>query len=205
MSASTFAFRALRRLVVQPIQDWYDTAAVVTQLEHLESLGQGVVANGPLELGNPAGTRLGDDVSINPHLVVRGSGRLHIGSHVHFGEHVTIITSNHNFEHPECLPYDKKRIAKDVVIGECVWLGDRVIVVPGVTIGEGAILAAGAVVTRDVPPLAIVGGAPADLIRNRDERSYWELKRDGKYLGWPRDYDLVNGRRMRIDRRGGIR
>ena len=56
---------------------------------------------------------------------------------------------------------------RPVVIGNDVWIGDRVIILPGVHVGDGSILAAGAVVTKDVPPYAIVGGVPAKLIRMR--------------------------------------
>ncbi|MBX7167446.1 MAG: acyltransferase [Pirellulales bacterium] len=137
---------------------------------------------------------------MNPGFVSKGTGRLFIGSHVHMGEHVTIITDNHNFEVPLTLPYDKGHVAKDVVIGDCVWLGDRVLIVPGVTIGEGAVVAAGSIVTRDVPPLAIVGGAPAKVIRERNREAYEHLKAAGSYLGMPRDHDLVNRRRVRLRR-----
>lgn len=194
-------FKSIRKFIVRPLVDWYSYWDTVNQFESLGALGAGVAANGPIRFGNPTQTVLSDDVSINSGLIVRGDGRLIIGSHVHFGEHITIVTGNHNFENPESLPYDKKRIAKDVRIGDAVWIGDRVLIIPGVTVGEGAILAAGAVVTRDVPPLAIVGGSPAELIRSRNEESYNELKSRGSYLNWPREYDLINGRRTHLTRR----
>jgi maltose O-acetyltransferase len=83
------------------------------------------------------------------------------------------------------LPYDKVRIKKAVVIEDCVWIGESVCIVPGVTIGEGAIVAMGSVVTRDVPPLAVVGGAPARVIKMRDAEIYWKLKSEGKFINWP--------------------
>lgn len=199
-SVELFVYRALRKLVFRPFAAWRTRLDTELQLRHLKRIGAGVVVNGPVELGNPEQTELGDDVSINPGLIVRGSGALTIGSHVHFGRDVEILTSNHNFETATALPYDKTRIAKAVVIGDCVWLGDRVTIVPGVTIGEGAILAAGAVVTKDVPPLAIVGGSPARVIKQRDETSYRQLRAQGAYLGWPRDYDLIEGKRTRLPR-----
>lgn len=195
-------FRAIRKLVLRPLARWKDQLEVVEQLEALKSLGRGVIVNGPLRLGNPGNTEFAEDVSINAGLVVRGSGALKVGAHAHFGEDVEILTSNHNFDRPETLPYDKQRIARDVVVGECVWFGDRVIVVPGVVIGDGAVLAAGAVVTRNVPPMAVVGGSPAKVIRLRDQAAFEELSAAGKFLGWPRDYDLINDRRMKLRRRG---
>ncbi len=200
-SFSRFLFRAVRKGLVRPLEQWWSGQEAILLLEALDSLGQGVVVNGPIFIGNPAGTSLGDDVCINPHLGVHGAGRLTIGSHVHFGQNVEIHTENHNYNRPTALPYDPTRIAKDVVIGDSVWLCSHAIIVPGVTIGEGAVIGAGAVVTKDVPPLAVVGGSPATVVRQRDDATYAALKAEEKFLGWPRDYDLVNGRKLRLKRR----
>ena len=75
--------------------------------------------------------------------------------------------------------YDPK---KTVIIGDCVWFGNRVTVVGNVTIGEGAIIAAGAVVTKDVPPLSIVGGNPAKVIKYRNKEHYYALKKAGLFI-----------------------
>ncbi|MBX7100241.1 MAG: acyltransferase [Myxococcaceae bacterium] len=201
ISIQQLAFRAVRRLILRPIDDWRLRQEIVEQLSLVKRLGRGVVVDGPISLGNPAETEIGDDVCLNRHLVVRGSGPLVLGSHLHFGHNVEILTSNHNFERPEALPYDQVRTAKGVVVGDCVWLGDRSMIVPGVTVGEGAILGAGAVITKDVPPLAIMGGAPAKIIRYRDEAAYRALVKEGRYLGWPRDQDFIQGVSMRVPRR----
>jgi acetyltransferase-like isoleucine patch superfamily enzyme len=195
-------FKALRRYVVAPLVRWYLTQETLDQLEGLDALGAGVEVRGPIRL-LPGRTRFGRDVSVNPGLVCTGEGRLVVGDHVHFGKDIRIITANHNFERPECLPYDKVRLAQDVVIGDCTWICDGVLIVPGVTIGEGAVLAAGAVVTHDVPPLAVVGGAPARVIRYRDEPAYRRLKEEGRFLGWPKEFDLICGRRVRVKRPQG--
>lgn len=91
-----------------------------------------------------------------------------------------IITANHNYE-GEKIPYDEQYVLKSVTIGDCVWFGNRVTVVGDVTIGEGRIIAAGAVVVNDVPPLAIVGGNPAKVIKYRDSEHYYKLKTEGKF------------------------
>jgi acetyltransferase-like isoleucine patch superfamily enzyme len=193
--------RVVRRLIVGPVSDWYRFWETIAQLESLAGLGRGVSINGPVQFGNPLRTTLAEDVSINPGFRCNGAGKLTVGPHVHFAPNVTILTSNHRFEVPDSLPYDETRVAEDVTIDACVWIGDRVLIVPGVTVGEGAILAAGSVVTRDVEPLAIVGGAPAKLIRYRNREAYESLRAQGKYLNWPRDYDLVNRRKTQIRRR----
>lgn len=92
-----------------------------------------------------------------------------------------IITQNHNFDKGIAIPYDDTFVYKTVIIEDNVWFGNRVIVTGNVTIGEGAIIAAGSVVVKDVPPCAIVGGNPAKLIKYRDVEHYYKLKNEGKF------------------------
>lgn len=109
------------------------------------------------------------------------SGGVKIGKHFHVGRGLTIFSTNHNYGSTESIPYDKSYIDKPVEIGDCVWAGANVSLVPGVTIGEGAIIGMGAVVTRDVPEGAIVGGNPAKIIGYRDMVTYRKLKKEGKF------------------------
>ena len=91
-----------------------------------------------------------------------------------------IITENHNYE-GDMIPYDNTNVLKSVEIGDCVWFGNRVTVTGNVKIGEGAIIAAGSLVCKDVPPLAIVGGNPAKVIKYRDSEHYFKLKAENKF------------------------
>lgn len=109
-----------------------------------------------------------------------GNGKIYFGDYFHSGIECMVITQNHNYE-GNMIPYDNTYVYKNVTIGDCVWFGNRVTVVGNVSIGEGAIIAAGAVVTKDVPPLAIVGGNPAKVIKFRDKDHYFKLKAEGKY------------------------
>ena len=77
------------------------------------------------------------------------------------------------------IPYDLTVIKKNIVIRDFVWIGNRALLVGPIEIGEGAIVAAGAVVTKDVPPYAIVGGNPAKIIKYRDIEHFEELKSKG--------------------------
>ena len=79
------------------------------------------------------------------------------------------------------LPYDTSYIDKDVTIGDCVWLGNNTIILGGVTIGEGAIIQAGSVVCKDIPPLAIAGGHPATVFKYRNKDHYKKLKSENKF------------------------
>ncbi|CAN1507716.1 Hexapeptide repeat [Mycobacteriaceae bacterium] len=85
------------------------------------------------------------------------------------------MTYNHNYK-GGAIPYDPTFIVEDTIIGDNVWFGLDVVVLPGVTIGEGAIIQAGSVVITDVSALAIVGGHPARQFSMRDADHYQTLK-----------------------------
>lgn len=87
------------------------------------------------------------------------------------GTDVIIITRNHRFDRTD-IPMMEQGFEEErpVYIGNDVWIGDRVLILPGVHIGDGSIIAAGAVVTKDVPPYSIVAGVPARKIRDRFEK-----------------------------------
>lgn len=98
-------------------------------------------------------------------------GACHIGRCVMMGADVTIITRNHCFERTDIPMMEQGFCAEQpVYIGDDVWIGDRALILPGVHIGTGCIVAAGAVVTKDVPDYAIVAGVPAKVIRDRQAR-----------------------------------
>ncbi|MBP6755050.1 MAG: acyltransferase [Bacteroidia bacterium] len=120
-------------------------------------------------------TFLGRNPNFNG-LTVNGTGKVIIGDNFHSGTGCLIITSIHNYDFGNKIPYDEKNIEKPVIIGNNVWLGDRVIILGKVTIGEGAIVQAGAVVIKDVPSGAIVGGNPAVIFKYRDMHHYNDLK-----------------------------
>ena len=122
---------------------------------------------------------LGDYCNFNGMQII-GGGSVYIGNYFHSGTECMIITQNHRYEGDE-IPYDSTFDFKTVRIGDCVWFGNRVTVTGNITIGEGAIIAAGAVVCKDVPPLAIVGGNPAKVIKYRDKDRYYRLKAEGRF------------------------
>jgi acetyltransferase-like isoleucine patch superfamily enzyme len=124
-------------------------------------------------------THLGRNCSFNG-LIVRGDGKVIIGDNFHSGEDIVIITRNHNYE-GNSLPYDGTYIYKDVIIEDNVWIGSRSIILNGVTIGEGAIIQAGSVVTSDIPKYAIAGGHPAIVFKSRNVDHYERLKKEGKF------------------------
>lgn len=91
------------------------------------------------------------------------------------------MLGSHDYDHGEAIPYGKGHVPKNVVIEDFVWLGTNCSICGNVTIGEGAIVAYGAVVVKDVPPYAIVGGNPAKVIKYRDIEHFQALKEKNKF------------------------
>ncbi len=113
---------------------------------------------------------------------IKGAGRVDIGSNFHSGQECLMITQNHNYDYGKAIPYDETYIVKNITIEDNVWLGDRVIVLGGVTIGEGAIIQAGSVVVGDIEKYSIAGGHPAKVFSKRNIDHYKKLKKEGKFL-----------------------
>ncbi len=111
---------------------------------------------------------------------LQGQGGIKIGDNFHSAKGLVILTQNHNWK-GEALPYDKTVIKKEVVIGDNVWVGMNVIILPGVKIGEGCIIQAGSVVSKNIPDLSIAGGNPAVVIKRRDIEHYFKLKENEKF------------------------
>ena len=116
------------------------------------------------------GVHIGEGTNITPGLVVNDgySGLCRIGARVSIATNVTLVVdSNPNNSLLGAEPHVAAHLVKTapVVIEDDVWLGTNAVVLPGVRVGRGAIVGAGAVVTRDVPPFTVVAGAPARPIR----------------------------------------
>lgn len=125
-------------------------------------------------------TILGEKVSFNG-MKIQGGGTVKIGDYFHSGTECLILSQNHNYDTGKAIPYDEEYICKDVEIGDFVWFGSRVIVLPGTKIGEGAIIQAGSVVHGEIPPYAIAGGNPAKVFKYRDIEHFKKLKEEGKF------------------------
>ncbi|SMC39327.1 acyltransferase [Sporomusa malonica] len=144
-----------------------------------KKVGKDLIVNG-YTLVTPT-TILGDNVSFNG-MKMFGGGQIVIGNNFHSGVDCMIISQNHNFDSGETIPYDKTYIYKDVVIEDNVWIGSKVNILGGVTIGEGAIIQAGSTVVNDIPACAIAGGHPARVFKYRNKEHYYKLKSENKVL-----------------------
>lgn len=134
----------------------------------VRKMGKNVIIMSSCMIQTPSGIEIGDNVIINHNTTISGQASLKIGNYVMIGPNCNILTSLHGFEtitHP--IMYQKLTYGS-VTIGDDVWLGANVVVLPGVTLEKGAIVGANAVVTKNVKAYAIVGGVPAKLIRYRN-------------------------------------
>ena len=128
------------------------------------ALGQHSVVESYSCINNAVGdVVIGDHTRIGIHNTIIGP--VTIGNHVNLAQGITVTALNHNFD-DTTKRIDEQGIAtKPVVISDDVWIGANAVILPGVTIGRHVVVAAGAVVTKDVPDNTIVGGVPATLIK----------------------------------------
>lgn len=126
-------------------------------------------------------TTIGKNCHFNG-LIVRGQGKLNIGNNFHSGKQCLVINSYHKYDDADAIPYDtNEMIHKNINIEDNVWIGDRVIILGGVSIGEGAIIQAGSVVSSNIEQQGIAGGNPATVFKHRDKASYEYLKEKGEF------------------------
>lgn len=128
------------------------------------SLGQYSVVESGACINNAVGdVIIGDHTRIGLHNTVIGP--VTIGNHVNLAQGITVTALNHNFENVE-LRIDEQGVSTNpVAIADDVWIGANAVVLPGVSIGSHSVVAAGAVVTKDVPAHSLVAGVPAKIIR----------------------------------------
>jgi acetyltransferase-like isoleucine patch superfamily enzyme len=107
----------------------------------------------------------GSHCTINPFAVVRG--RVYMGDHVRVGAHASVLGFNHNHARLDRPIHEQGLSSRGIRIGDDVWIGSGALVLDGVSVGSHCIVAAGAVVTRDVPDWAVVTGNPARVLRDR--------------------------------------
>jgi acetyltransferase-like isoleucine patch superfamily enzyme len=112
--------------------------------------------------------RIGSNVGINHYCYIGVRGTIEIGDNVIFGPRVSVLSENHNFDRTD-IPIKHQGVTKGTTrIGNDVWIGAGASILSGVTIGDGCVIGAGAVVTGDVEPWSVVVGVPAKVVKKRD-------------------------------------
>jgi maltose O-acetyltransferase len=130
------------------------------------SIGKGSAIHTGAKFYKARGIKIGEDTIIGERTVLDGRDDLVIGSHVDIASEVMIYNSQHELNDPEF-----KAVSAPVKVEDYVFIGPRAIILPGVKIGKGAVVGAGAVVTKDVAPFMIVGGVPAKEIGERQNKN----------------------------------
>lgn len=120
--------------------------------------------------GNGSKLILGDNIIVTPNAKIILGSTVTIGNDVQTGPDLLIITNNHNFD-DATRPFREQGLSgKPVTIGDDVWIGARVTILPGVKIGKGAVIGAGSVVAKDIDSYGVAVGNPAKVIRYRGEK-----------------------------------
>lgn len=136
-------------------------------------IGRGSTIHTGARFYDPRNILIGADTIIGEGTVLDGREKLTIGNHVDIASDVMIYNSEHDINSEGFSPHNAP-----VAIEDYVFVGPRAIILPGVTVGKGAVVGAGAVVTKDVPPFAIVGGVPAKIIgERRNKNLHYKLGR----------------------------
>jgi maltose O-acetyltransferase len=147
--------------------------------EDFRSCGEGTVICKGVSIIAPNRVTLGKRAYIAGSCHIHAGGGFHLGDYSGLGARTTIITLEHHHAGAESIPFGELRLVKPVYIEDYVWGGANVSILPGVRVGEGAILGLGSVVSRDVPAMAIVMGNPAQIVGHRNRESFERLKEQG--------------------------
>ncbi|MDH5525604.1 MAG: acyltransferase [Desulfobulbaceae bacterium] len=152
---------------MQPVPGWRIGYALRTFLcrKILKSTGSEIVCKDRCYFGRGDRLTVGNRSQLGQN--ARLNGTITIGRDVIMGPDVVMMSTSHGYERTD-LPINKQEKAeKPITIGDDVWIGTRVIILPGVTIGSHSIIGAGAVVTKSFPEFSVLGGNPAKLIKQR--------------------------------------
>lgn len=133
-------------------------------------IGKGSTIHTMARFYDPRNITIGEDTIVGENAVLDGRDTLAIGNHVDIASEVMIYNAQHNV-HAKHFAAQEGIIRAPVIIDDYVFIGPRAIILPGVSVGKGAVIAAGAVVTKSVEPFSIVGGVPAEKIGERANKT----------------------------------
>ncbi|HID69327.1 MAG TPA: acyltransferase [Desulfobacterales bacterium] len=147
--------------------------------------GKNASVSSRVQINKPERVILKEGARIQPGVIINSMGGLYVGRYSGIGYNCVIFTVDHRYRKADAIPFDNHVFLKPVIIRDFVWIGTNVKIMPGVEIGEGAIVGMGAVVTRSVESCSIVIGNPAKIVGFRNKEQFEELKAKG-------DFSLVN-------------
>lgn len=140
-------------------------------------IGNGCAIERCVRITTKGGLRIGDDTNVNRGCLLDGRGGLQIGRRVNISPQALLVTAEHDPDSPRF----EGRL-RSVVVGDNAWLAIRAVILPGARIGDGAVVAAGAVVRGKIEPLTIVAGNPAVAVGTRSPNAQRELPRYRRFM-----------------------
>jgi len=160
-----FLIYGLIKYFPSPVGDWF---RYVVSKPFSKHLGRVRIYEG-VTLWYPYRIVIGNNVSLNEWVYIDGYGGVTIGDGVRVAHRVSILSSDHRYHDKSTFIYKQGMTCSKTIIDDDVWIGCSAIVLPGIHISKGAIVAAGAVVTKDVAPYTVVAGIPARPIGRRGD------------------------------------
>jgi acetyltransferase-like isoleucine patch superfamily enzyme len=170
----------MKRLLYKAVELWNSLYYFNIKLK---SVGTNSVYKARSSIFNhPENIIIGSNCSLPNHTLLDGIGGITLGDGVIFAPEVCVYSGSHNFNSFDlnALPFDNVILTSPVIIGDYVWVGRRAIILSGVVVGKAAVIAAASVVTKDVPPYAVVGGNPAKVLKYRNEAKVEQLLKENK-------------------------
>jgi maltose O-acetyltransferase len=158
-----------------------DTVQEYRYRQKFKEIGENVIL-ADTKISAPENVSFKSNIYFGPGGRISAEGGFEVGNNCSISDNLLVYTWNHEYKNGKTIPFDTRRELKPVKLEDNVWIGSRVTIIPGVTVGEGAIIGMGSVVTKDVPPLAIVGGNPAKVVKYRDKSRYEKLKKEKKIV-----------------------
>ncbi len=134
----------------------------------MSTFGAGSRISTNVSLLTPQRIHIGKKVGVARDVVLDGRGGLYIGDNTLIGLESLVITSTHNYQRTDIPISEQGMYTQEIIIGQNCWIAARVILLPGVRIGDGCIIGANAVVTHDIPEYSIAGGIPCKVIKKRE-------------------------------------
>jgi len=123
----------------------------------------------------PQNLHFGQGTVLNGECYINAQGGVRFGQYCHIGKGLTVYSSNHDYLSTAAIPYGSEDILKPVTVGDCVWIGANVSILPGTVIGDGAIISMGSAVRGEIPFCAIMAGNPAIIVGYRDIDNFRRL------------------------------
>jgi len=148
------------------------TARIRTRLDDRVTLGdECAIEPGAILYTHGGEIHIGRRTLVGPYCALYGSGGIRVGNDVLIGPHSVLVAGNHRFDRLDLPIREQGDDLIGIRVESDVWIAAHAVILDGVTVGSGSVIAAGAVVNRDVPPFAVVAGVPCRVIADRRELS----------------------------------